>query len=163
MVDLSSLEGLTGRGGDIEGKVSFLRDILPDYIDEGYSYTSALKDLRSNDFRISTNLFYLVRRQIEGLSSPTGYLGNLPSDYYPRDNDLFQTSQRQDRNFKFVYRVKAEDSETGETYYQNFSIQMDSFGSVGELRDLGNQYLSEQYPQLAEQKLSVDLAYGMVR
>lgn len=163
MPDLSGLEGLTGRGGDIGAKVEFLRDILPDYIDEGYSYTSALRDLRSNDFKISTTLFYLVRRQIEGLSSGANSISGLPNSYFPKDTDLGVNTDRQDANFKFIYRVKAEDSETGEVFYQNFSLSMNSFGSIGELKDLGNQYLSEQYPQLAEQKLSVQLAYGLRR
>lgn len=161
MPDLSGLEGLTGRGGDIGAKVDFLRDILPDYTNEGYSYAAALRDLRSNDFSISTNLFYLVRRQIEGVDSSPNSIRNLPNDYFPSDTDLGRNPDRQDSNFKFIYRVKAEDSETGEIFYQNFSLQMNSFGSIGELRDLGNQYLSEQYPQLAEQKIGVELYYGL--
>jgi len=161
MVDLSGLEGLTGRGGDISAKVDFLRDVLPDYFNEGYSYKAALADLRANDFSIGTNLFSLVARQVEGIASPSGYLGGLVSDYFPSENDLYNNPQRQDSRYKFVYVVKAEDSETGETFYQNFSIQMDSFGSIGELRDLGQQFLSERYPQLAEQKLSISLAYGL--
>lgn len=161
MVDLSGLEGLTGRGGDIGAKVDFLRDILPDYIDEGYSYAAALRDLRNNDFSISTNLFYLVRRQIEGIDSSANSIRNLPSSYFPADTDLGLNPDRQDRNYKFVYRVRAEDSETGETFYQNFSIQMDNFGSIGDLIAQGQSYLAEQYPQLNEQSTRVELYYGL--
>jgi hypothetical protein len=163
MPDLSGLEGLTGRGGDISAKVSFLREILPEYIDEGYSYAAALRDLRANDFKINTGLFYDLRRQIEGIYSSPQSIRNLPDSYYPAETSLGLNPERQDRQYKFIYTVTAEDSETGESYYQNFSLQMDSFGSIGELKQLGNQYLSEQYPQLAEQKTRIDLAYGLVK
>jgi len=161
MVDLSGLENLTGRGGDIYAKIEFLRDIIPDYVDEGYSYAAALRDLRANDFSIGTSLFYLITRQIEGVSASPNSIRNLPNNYYPSEMDLGLNPDKQDRNFKFIYRVKAEDVDTGETFYQNFSISMDSFGSIGELRDIGNQYLSEHYAQLAEQKVSLELYYGL--
>jgi len=161
MVDLSGLEGLTGRGGDINDKVAFLRDILPDYIEEGYSYAQSLRDLRANDFSISTNLFYLVRRQIEGLSNEGTAIRNLPNDYFPDINDLGLNPDRQDRAFKFIYRAVGVDPETGEERYQNFSLQMDSFSNIGELKDQGISYLAEKYPEFADYTNRIELYYGL--
>lgn len=163
MPDLSGLEGLTGRGGDISAKVDFLRDILPDYINEGYSYAYALRDLRANDFSISTNLFYLIRRQIEGISNDATAIRNLPNSYFPDINDLGLNPDKQDRAFKFIYTVTAENPETGEEYYQNFSIQMDSFANIGEIRAMGSSYLAEHYQQLAEDSTKIELSYGLRR
>ena len=161
MVDLSGLEGLTGRGGDINAKVSFLREILPDYIEEGYSYASALRDLRSNDFSISTNLYYLIRRQIEGISNEATAIRNLPNDYFPDINDLGLNPDRQDRSFKFIYNVIGTDPETGEERYQRFSLQMDSIPNIGELKEMGKSYLVEKYPEFAEYLNEVQLDYGL--
>lgn len=161
MVDLSGLEGLTGRGGDINAKVDYLRNILPDYIDEGYSYAGALRDLRDNDFSISTNLFYLVRRQIEGLDSNPNSIRNLPGDYYPSADNLGVNPDKQDRDFKFIYRAQVYDESGEYLYSQNFSMQMDSFGSIAELRELGKQYLAEKYPHMEGEKTQVELYYGL--
>lgn len=163
MPDLSGLEGLTGRGGDINAKVDYLRNILPEYLLEEYSYAQALQDLRANDFKISTNVFYDVRRQIEGLFGTVTSIRNLPNDYYPSTSSLGQNPDRQDMQYKFVYTATFEDQETGELYYQNFSRQFDSFGSVGELKSLGMQYMAEQYPQMAEEFRSIDLSYGLIK
>jgi len=163
MPDLSGLEGLTGRGGDIGAKVDFLREILPEYTAEGYSYAQALQDLRSNDFKINTSVFYDVRRQIEGLFGTVVSIRNLPDDYYPSSASLGLNPDRQEKTYKFVYTVTLEDSETGEIYNQNFSLQMNGFGSIGSLKEMGEQYLSEQYPQMADDFKSIDLSYGLVK
>lgn len=161
MPDLSGLEGLTGRGGDVNEKVSFLRNILPEYIAEDYSYSDALKDLRANDFSIGTSLFYAVRRQIEGLKSLPGTVSNLPGDYFPSINDLGQNPERQDKAFKFIYVAGVYDEDNTFLYSQRFSMQMNSFGSISELRALGNQYFSEIYPGTEEFKTVVSLEYGL--
>lgn len=161
MPDLSGLEGLTGRGGDISAKVDYLRDILPDYIAEDYSYASALRDLRANDFSISTSLFYAVRRQIEGLDSAPGTVANFPASYYPEANDLGLNPDRQDKAYKFIYVANVFDENNEFMYSQRFSRQMDSFGSIGELRELGASYFSEAYPGTEELKVQVKLSYGL--
>lgn len=161
MPDLSGLEGLTGRGGDIGAKVEFLRDILPDYIAEDYSYAAALRDLRSNDFRIGTSLFYDVRRQIEGKFSAPGNIANLPLDYFPSENSLAPNPERQDKSYKFIYRGEVFDDDGNLMYTQGFSMQMNSFGSVGEIIELGRQYFAEKYPGAMDNTVKVGVAYGL--
>lgn len=163
MPDLSGLEGLTGRGGDIAAKVEFLRDVLPDYIAEDYSYSAALKDLRANDFSINTAIFYAVRRQIEGLNSAPGSVANFPSNYFPADSDLGLNPDRQDKAFKFIYTANVYDEDNEFMYSQRFSIQMDSFGSINDLRNKGQNYFSEIYPGTEEYKTQVVLEYGLRR
>lgn len=161
MPDLSGLEGLTGRGGDISAKVDFLRDILPDYISEDYSYAAALRDLRANDFSIGTSLFYAVRRQIEGLNSSPGAISNFPLGYYPSNTDLAVNPDRQDKQYKFIFTGKVYDENGELAYTQGFSMQQDSFGSVGELVSQAQAYFAEKYPGSQDSKVKVAIEYGL--
>lgn len=161
MVDLSGLVGLTGKGGDIAAKVDFLRDVLPDYIEEGYSYSSALADLRANGFSIANSLASSVRRQIYGIEASAVAVRQFPDAYFPTDLDLAPNPDRQDKKYKFVYSVDVLDEDGEIAYTQNFSIQTDNFGSIADLKARGEQYLSEIYPAAADEEHRVRLSYGL--
>lgn len=161
MPDLSGLIGLTGKGGDINAKVEYLREILPEYIDEGFSYAAAMQDLRANDFSISNSLASSVRRQIYGIEASAVAVRQFPDSYYPSDLDLAPNPDRQDKQYKFVYTVDVMDEDGNVAYSQNFSIQTDNFGSIADLKARGEQYLSEIYPAAADEEHKVRLSYGL--
>ena len=165
MPEIDVPDDILGRGGDVNLKIDFLRYAIPLYELEDFSGQQTLDDLRDIGFRINNSLFYLVRRQVIGSNQANVYdaISYFPDAYYPTEQDLGVSDRFMERRYKFIFLAEAEDLDSGETYYQTFGLQMDSFSNIEELKAQAEAYAKEHYEQLSEGLINISLSKGMRR
>lgn len=147
---------------DISSKVDFLRGILPDYIDEGYTGRQILNDLRDSGFRINNSLFYMVKRQVEETQNEFRILSYFPGSYVPGRLDFAVAEDFQSSEYKFIFRVKHINTDDGEPYYTHFGVGSDQYGDINSIRQMGRDYIEQFYPQYGDSEWSLEL-YGAMR
>lgn len=158
---LDGIELLTGKGVSIDSKLNFLYEVIPQYAREGYSGAATLSDLRSYDFKISSDLFYLARRQSLGIQNEFETIRYFPGSYTPSDIDLGVTDYPLGANYKFIYRIRHENDFTGEVRYSYFGVETNSFGTINDIERMGLDYYESFYPGIEEEETRLEIWKGM--
>lgn len=163
MPSLDGIDLLTGRNVSIDAKLNFLYQVIPEYTREGYSGAQTLSDLRSYDFKIGSDLFYLARRQTLGIQNEFETIRYFPLSYTPSDIDLGVTDYPIGANYKIIYRIRHENEITGDRRYSYFGVETNSLGTIRDIEEMGIDYYDSFYPNNEGEETTLEIWKGMRR